>query len=162
MDEHAIQTRWLPHRHPSQHSNPKVAPPTPKPKPSSGRHRPLPQVVSLRCIMVFIVYYVSMERKLNSIKPIHECRCICRLQTKRFTSSHILGYIVFMYLTKPPTYLLLFYFPERGRFGHWSAARDSRPARDVTVPIFIFTAANTRKCAEERVGCGITLSAQRR
>ena len=33
---------------------------------------------------VFFVYYESMKRKLK-IKPIYECRCNGRLQTKRFT-----------------------------------------------------------------------------
>jgi hypothetical protein len=32
----------------------------------------------------FFVYYESMKRKLE-IKPIYECRCNGRLQTKRFT-----------------------------------------------------------------------------
>jgi hypothetical protein len=32
----------------------------------------------------FFVYYESMKRKLK-IKPIYECRCNRRLQTKRFT-----------------------------------------------------------------------------
>ncbi len=31
-----------------------------------------------------VVYYESMKRKLK-IKPIYECRCDGRLQTKRFT-----------------------------------------------------------------------------
>jgi hypothetical protein len=33
---------------------------------------------------MFVVYYESMKRKLK-IKPIYECRCDGRLQTKRFT-----------------------------------------------------------------------------
>jgi hypothetical protein len=32
---------------------------------------------------VYFVYYESMKRKLK-IKPIYECRCNGRLQTKRF------------------------------------------------------------------------------
>jgi hypothetical protein len=32
---------------------------------------------------LLVVYYESMKRKL--LKPMHECRCNGRLQTKRFT-----------------------------------------------------------------------------
>jgi hypothetical protein len=35
-------------------------------------------------ICELVVYYESMKRKLK-IKPIYECRCDGRLQTKRFT-----------------------------------------------------------------------------
>jgi hypothetical protein len=38
------------------------------------------------------VYYESMERKL--LKPIHECRCNGRLQTKRFTRLAHTGSVV--------------------------------------------------------------------
>jgi hypothetical protein len=42
----------------------------------------------LETFFVEIVYYESMKRELK-IKPIYECRCNGRLQTKRFTSlSH--------------------------------------------------------------------------
>ncbi len=47
--------------------------------------------VSVKCeFQTRIVYYESMKRKL--LKPIHECRCNGRLQTKRFTRlSHWVG-----------------------------------------------------------------------
>ncbi len=37
-----------------------------------------------------IVYYESMKRKLKT-KPIYECRCDGRLQTKRFTRLSYTG-----------------------------------------------------------------------
>jgi hypothetical protein len=41
----------------------------------------------------YVVYYDSMERKV--LKPIYECRCNGRLQTKRFTRlTHTLGPVV--------------------------------------------------------------------
>ena len=40
-----------------------------------------------------IVYYESMKRKLK-IKPIYECRCNGRLQTKRFTLLSHTGLVV--------------------------------------------------------------------
>jgi hypothetical protein len=39
------------------------------------------------------VYYESMKRKLK-IKPIYECRCNGRLQTKRFTRLSHTGLVV--------------------------------------------------------------------
>jgi hypothetical protein len=39
------------------------------------------------------VYYESMKRKLK-IKPIYECRCDGRLQTKRFTRLSYTGLVV--------------------------------------------------------------------
>ena len=39
------------------------------------------------------VYYESMKRKLK-IKPIYECRCDGRLQTKRFTRLSHTGLVV--------------------------------------------------------------------
>ena len=41
----------------------------------------------------FFVYYESMKRKLK-IKPIYECRCDGRLQTKRFTRLSHTGLVV--------------------------------------------------------------------
>ena len=40
-----------------------------------------------------VVYYESMKRKLK-IKPIYECRCNGRLQTKRFTRLSHTGLVV--------------------------------------------------------------------
>ena len=40
-----------------------------------------------------IVYYESMKRKLK-IKPIYECWCDGRLQTKRFTRLSYTGFVV--------------------------------------------------------------------
>jgi hypothetical protein len=40
-----------------------------------------------------VVYYESMKRKLK-IKPIYECRCDGRLQTKRFTCLSYTGLVV--------------------------------------------------------------------
>jgi hypothetical protein len=40
-----------------------------------------------------IVYYESMKRKIK-IKPIYECRCDGRLQTKRFTRLSHTGLVV--------------------------------------------------------------------
>jgi hypothetical protein len=40
-----------------------------------------------------VVYYESMKRKLK-IKPIYECRCNGRLQTKRFTRLAHTGLVV--------------------------------------------------------------------
>ena len=40
-----------------------------------------------------IVYYESMKRKIK-IKPIYECRCDDRLQTKRFTRLSYTGLVV--------------------------------------------------------------------
>ncbi len=40
-----------------------------------------------------VVYYESMKRKLK-IKPIYECRCDGRLQTKRFTRLSYTGLVV--------------------------------------------------------------------
>jgi hypothetical protein len=42
---------------------------------------------------VLVVYYESMKRKLK-IKPIYECRCNGRLQTKRFTCLSHTGLVV--------------------------------------------------------------------
>jgi hypothetical protein len=42
---------------------------------------------------MFVVYYESMKRKLK-IKPIYECRCDGRLQTKRFTRLSYTGLVV--------------------------------------------------------------------
>jgi hypothetical protein len=43
--------------------------------------------------IIIIVYYESMKRKLK-IKPIYECRCNGRLQTKRFTRLSYTGLVV--------------------------------------------------------------------
>ena len=40
------------------------------------------------------IYYESMKRKLKSRKPIYECRCNGRLQTKRFTRLAHTGLVV--------------------------------------------------------------------
>jgi hypothetical protein len=40
-----------------------------------------------------LVYYESMKRKLK-IKPIYECRCNARIQTKRFTLLSHTGLVV--------------------------------------------------------------------
>jgi hypothetical protein len=40
------------------------------------------------------IYYESMKRKLKPIKPIYECRCNGRLQTKRFTRLAHTGLVV--------------------------------------------------------------------
>ena len=40
-----------------------------------------------------VVYYEAMKRKLK-IKPIYECRCYGRLQTKRFTRLAHTGLVV--------------------------------------------------------------------
>ncbi len=40
-----------------------------------------------------VVYYESMKRKIK-IKPIYECRCNERLQTKRFTRLTHAGLVV--------------------------------------------------------------------
>ena len=40
------------------------------------------------------IYYESMKRKLKPIKPIYECRCNGRLQTKRFTLLTHTGLVV--------------------------------------------------------------------
>jgi hypothetical protein len=42
---------------------------------------------------ILFVYYESMKRKLK-IKPIYECRCNERLQTKRFTRLAHTGLVV--------------------------------------------------------------------
>ena len=42
---------------------------------------------------LWFVYYESMKRKLK-IKPIYECRCNGRLQTKRFTCLTHTGLVV--------------------------------------------------------------------
>jgi hypothetical protein len=42
---------------------------------------------------MLVVYYESMKRKLK-IKPIYECRCDGRLQTKRFTDLSYSGLVV--------------------------------------------------------------------
>ncbi len=42
----------------------------------------------------YVFYYESMKRKLKPIKPIHECRCNGRLQTKRFTRLSHSGLVV--------------------------------------------------------------------
>jgi hypothetical protein len=41
---------------------------------------------------IIVVYYESMKRKLK-IKPIYECRCNGRLQTKRFTRLEHTGLV---------------------------------------------------------------------
>ena len=41
----------------------------------------------------FVVYYESIKRELK-IKPIYECRCDGRLQTKRFTRLSYTGLVV--------------------------------------------------------------------
>ena len=41
----------------------------------------------------FVVYYESIKRELK-IKPIYECRCNGRLQTKRFTRLSHTGLVV--------------------------------------------------------------------
>ncbi len=43
--------------------------------------------------LTFVVYYESIKRKLK-IKPIYECRCNGRLQTKRFTRLAHTGLVV--------------------------------------------------------------------
>jgi hypothetical protein len=48
--------------------------------------------VMCSCVSEF-VYYESMNRKLK-IKPIYECRCNGRLQTKRFTCLTYTGWVV--------------------------------------------------------------------
>ncbi len=48
--------------------------------------------VMCSCVNEF-VYYESMNRKLK-IKPIYECRCNGRLQTKRFTCLTHTGWVV--------------------------------------------------------------------
>ncbi len=40
-----------------------------------------------------VVYYESMKRKLK-IKPLYECRCDGRLQTKRFTHLSYTEFVV--------------------------------------------------------------------
>ena len=47
---------------------------------------------SFSCFLC-VVYYESMKRKLK-IKPIYECRCNGRLQTKRFTRLSHTGLVV--------------------------------------------------------------------
>ncbi len=44
-------------------------------------------------IFCFFVYYESMKRKLK-IKPMYECRCNGRLQTKRFMRLTHSGLVV--------------------------------------------------------------------
>ena len=46
-----------------------------------------------RTTLLTVVYYESMKRKLK-IKPIYECRCNGRLQTKRFTRLSHTGLVV--------------------------------------------------------------------
>jgi hypothetical protein len=41
----------------------------------------------------YVYYYESMKRKIK-IKPIHQCRCNGRLQTKRFTRLAHTGSVV--------------------------------------------------------------------
>ncbi len=41
-----------------------------------------------------VFYYESMKRNLKTIKPIYECRCNGRLQTKRFTRLTHIGFRV--------------------------------------------------------------------
>ncbi len=49
---------------------------------------------SWRCIdRLTVVYYESIKRQLK-IKPIYECRCDGRLQTKRFTLLSYTGLVV--------------------------------------------------------------------
>jgi hypothetical protein len=53
---------------------------------SSGQHTPYGRIVE-KChvtLITNVVYYESMKWNLK-IKPIYECRCNGRLQTKRFT-----------------------------------------------------------------------------
>jgi hypothetical protein len=54
--------------------------------------------------MSVVVYYESMKRKLKT-KPIYECRCNGRLQTKRFTRLSHTGLVVELEhrKKKPPT-----------------------------------------------------------
>ncbi len=42
---------------------------------------------------VLVVYYESIKRELKT-KPIYECRCDGRLQTKRFTRLSYTGLVV--------------------------------------------------------------------
>jgi hypothetical protein len=51
------------------------------------------------------VYYESMKRRLK-IKPIYECRCDERLQTKRFTRLSHTGLVVEMEHLKIETRLI--------------------------------------------------------
>ena len=53
----------------------------------------LPDVLAITDIIFFFVYYESMKRELK-IKPICECRCDGRLQTKRFTRLSYTGLVV--------------------------------------------------------------------
>ncbi len=57
----------------------------------------------------FIVYYESMKRKLK-IKPIYECRCDGRLQTKRFTRLSHTGFVEELEPLKIQTRLTNFVF----------------------------------------------------
>ena len=56
-------------------------------------------------IFGLVVYYESMKRKLK-IKPIYECRCNGRLQTKRFTSLAHTGLVVELEHLKTKTRLI--------------------------------------------------------
>jgi hypothetical protein len=47
----------------------------------------------LKFVSWFVVYYESMKWKIK-IKPIYECRCDGRLQTKRFTLLSYTGLVV--------------------------------------------------------------------
>ncbi len=49
--------------------------------------------VCVYLIELEIVYYASINRELK-IKPIYECRCDGRLQTKRFTRLSYTGLVV--------------------------------------------------------------------
>ena len=53
----------------------------------------IPLDLSSRPCIPSVVYYESMKRKLK-IKPIYECRCNGRLQTKRFTRLQHTGLVV--------------------------------------------------------------------
>ena len=48
------------------------------------------ELLKLQSESVLEVYYESMKRNLK-IKPIHECRCNGRLQTKRLSTRFIMN-----------------------------------------------------------------------
>ena len=67
--------------------------------------------VNKREVFFIIFYYESMKRKLKPIKPIYECRCNGRLQTKRFTRLAHTGLVVELEHLKIETRLIDEMFP---------------------------------------------------
>jgi hypothetical protein len=61
-------------------------------------------------VVSLVVYYESINRELQ-IKPIYECRCDGRLQTKRFTSLSYTGLTVELEHLKRKTRLTNEKFP---------------------------------------------------